>query len=335
MSHVADNHPDIRGVSLPHAPPPPDPVDSPAHAAALSHGDAAIAALADRQHGVIAHRQLVDLGYGARAIENRVATARLHPVHKGIYAVGRRSLAPKGHVMAAALACGPNAVISHRSAAALWELRPTDQIRIDVTVPGGSRQNRSKIRVHRTRKPLCLEDIAQRDNIPATSVARTILDLAPISRPEQLTRVLEQAERMRLFDLRALERIMARNPRRSGIKNLREVLADYRDPPPTRSELEREFSEIIARAGLPQPRVNVYVAGLEVDFFWPAQRLVVELDGRAYHSSPRAFERDRVRDAILQRAGCRVLRITYKRLHTNPQGVLEDIVALLALGAET
>ncbi len=305
MTDETEEHPDIGG---------------------FPQGDAPIAALADRQHGVVASRQLVALGYGRRAIEHRIAAGRLHPIHRAVYAVGRRLLSREGHWMAAVLACGPGALISHRTAAALWDLRPTAQTKIDVTFSGSGRASRDNLRVHSTAR-LHAEDIATVDRIPVTSISRTLLDLAAVLDADRLTRVIEQAVRLRLFDLRALDRAMTRTPRRRGVRLLRAVLADYREPAPTRSELERRFLQLVREGALPTPRVNTQVAGLEVDFFWPEWRLVVELDGRGYHVSPRAFERDRVRDAILQRAGCRVLRVTHKRLG-EPAKVLDDVRAL-------
>lgn len=144
-------------------------------------------------------------------------------------------------------------------------------------------------------------------------------------------RAVEQAERSGRLDLAAVGRMLDRAGGHRGAGRLRRVLADYREPPPTRSELERRFLKLVVNAGLPRPRVNTKVAGLEVDFFWPQWRLVVELDGRAYHSGPRSFERDRVRDARLQRARCRVLRVTHKRMTTSAAEVLADVKALAAL----
>lgn len=294
-------------------------------------GDPAMAELADRQHGVVSRTQLLALGFGRRAIQHRIDRGRLHRIHSGVYAVGRSSLDPAGHRMAALLRAGPDAVISHRTAAALWGLMPTAQTMIDVTIPRRGIRSPRAIRIH------CSEvlDPADRttiDGIPVTSLPRTLLDLAPILRPDQLLRVIEQAVRLGRFDLAAVEADVARAPRR-GVARLRGVLADYREPAPTRSELERSFVALVERARLPKPQVNVQVAGLEVDFCWPEAWLVVELDGRAFHTSPRQFERDRLRDAQLQRAGYRVLRVTFKRLHEDPAGVIDDIRALIALAA--
>jgi very-short-patch-repair endonuclease len=145
--------------------------------------------------------------------------------------------------------------------------------------------------------------------------------------------VIEQAVRMQIFDLRAVDGVLEGRPAARGRNTLIKLLADYREPPWTRSELEREFLDLVAKAGLPPPKVNARVAGLEVDFFWPQFGLVVEIDGRSYHSNPRAFETDRIRDARLLRHGYRVLRITAKRLRHAPRQVIGDILALAKLAA--
>jgi very-short-patch-repair endonuclease len=293
--------------------------------------DRAIAALADRQHGVVARWQLLAMGLGAGAIEHRLRTGRLFMLHKGVYVVGRQSLTPRGYWMGAVLAAGPGAVLSHRSAAALHGIRQSNQVKIDVTIPKGHRSDRPTIRIHSsTFDP---EDIATVDGIPVTSVARTILDLAGVLDTDPLLRVVEEADRREKFDLRAMERVMARRPRARGRVKLREILADYRDAPDTRSKLERDFWALIKTAGLPPPQLNTMVAGFLVDVCWPEWCLVVELDGRHFHARRRAFETDRIRDATLQRHGFRILRITYKRLQEQPDAVLADILALARLAA--
>lgn len=229
--------------------------------------------------------------------------------------------------MAAVLAYGPRALLSHQSAAALWGIGPGSS-RIHVSLATG-RRSRPGLAAHRS-ETLHPEDIANHDSIPVTSVACTILDLSVILDAEdRLTRLIENADRLGLFDLRALERGMDR--RRHCPTGLRAVLADYRDPEDTRSQLERDFLALIKLSDLPPPQVNTLIAGLLVDAQWPDQQLVVELDSRKYHSSPRAFEDDRIRDATLQGHGYRVLRITHKRLSTEPQSVLKDVQTLLRL----
>jgi predicted transcriptional regulator of viral defense system len=289
--------------------------------------DVRIGELADRQHGVLAYRQLVALGLGRRAIQHRLESGHLYRIRHGVYAVGRPTLTPRGHWMAAVLSYGPAAVLSHHSALALYGVRPS-RSKIDVTVPGSSRANRPGIRAHSG--ALDPDDITIVDGIPVTTLARAVLDASAELDTDQLVRAVEESERRQLFDLRAVERLMARRPHVAGSVRLRTVLADYRDPAPTRSELERSFLPLVDRAGLPTPLVNTLVAGLEVDLYWPHSRLVVELDSRSYHSSPRAFERDRARDAHLLREGIRVLRVTYKRLKREPAAVIDDVRALLS-----
>jgi very-short-patch-repair endonuclease len=159
-------------------------------------------------------------------------------------------------------------------------------------------------------------------------VARTILDLASQLNHDRLTRLIEDADRKQLFDLKALDRAIARRPHAPGIRRLNAVLAAYRGPADTRSKLERDFRSLITKAGLPEPQFNVVVAGLTVDVYWPEWKLVVELDGEPYHSSPRAHETDRIRDATLQKIDLRVLRVTGRRLDNEPAAVLVDIVEL-------
>jgi very-short-patch-repair endonuclease len=287
------------------------------------HPEREIAVLAAAQHGVVAMRQLRDLGLGSDAVEYRVKSGRLHRVHHGVYAVGHRKLTREGHWMAAVLAYGPDALLSHRSAAALWGIWQSTS-KIHITVPS-TRRHRHGVRAHRA--DLRPEDRATRDGIPVTSLARTILDLAAELSQDHMTRVIENADRAQLLDLRAVERGMAA-AKRPGRKALRAVLADYRGAQDTRSDLERDFLSLVKRARLPAPSVNSLVADVLVDACWPGWKLVVELDSRGFHTSPRAFERDRVRDATLQRAGFRVLRVTRKRLDREPQAVLEDVLAL-------
>jgi very-short-patch-repair endonuclease len=286
--------------------------------------DRVIAELADRQHGVVATWQLVALGWTYDDVRYRARIGRLHRIHRGVYAVGYRTLTPKGHRMAAVLAYGPEAMLSHRSAAAHWGIGQPSW-KIDVTTPR-RRPSRAKIRAHHS--TLHPEDITIHDGIPTTSVARTILDLASQLNDDRLASLIEDADRKQRFDLRALERAMARRPHAAGIRRLNAVLAVYRGPADTRSKLERDFRALILNAGLPEPQYNVLVAGLTVDVYWPEWKLVVELDGEPYHRPPSAFETDRVRDATLQKIDIRVLRVTGKRMDSEPGAVLADILAL-------
>lgn len=169
------------------------------------------------------------------------------------------------------------------------------------------------------------------DGVPVTSVARTLLDLAEVVHPQVLQRVLEAADRERRLDVHALDELCARSRGRRGLRHLKAALVAF-DPAgaETRSELERRFLALCRSAALPSPAVNTRVAGFEVDMAWPAKRLVVELDGHAFHASRQAFERDRVRDAALQLEGYRVLRITHRRLREHPAAVVATVSELLA-----
>ena len=289
--------------------------------------DRLIAELAGRQHGVVAVWQLLELGLGRGAIQYRVSIGRLHRIHQGVYAVGHRKLSRQAHRMAAVLAYGPDAVLSHRSATAHWGIGSASY-KFDVTTPQ-SKRSRKTIRAHTAR--LHPEERTTHDGIPITSVARTILDLAAQLSKESLTRLVEEADRKERFDLRALDRAMARRPRAPGTVRLRAVLAAYRGTPDTRSKLERDFRALIHRAGLPEPQFNVVVAGLTVDVWWPQWRLVVELDGEPYHDNPSAFETDRIRDATLQKHDIRVLRVTGDRMDNAPGAVVDDVLALRRL----
>jgi hypothetical protein len=256
-----------------------------------------------------------------------VASGWLHAVHKGVYAVGYRKLTTHGRWMAAVLAYGPTAVLSHRSAAALWGIRPVPAGKIDVIVPGTSRKNRPRIRVHRARR-LDPEDVTVRDGIPVTTLERTLVDLAAVAYHETVVKAIEASERLELFDLRAIEETIARAPTRKGVRRLNRALAAYRPPPTTKSGLERRVLRELHKAGLPEPRINALLHGEEPDLYWPEARLVVELDGSPYHRSPRELARDRRKDALLTRHGESVLRFTDERLEHDMEGAIADVVAL-------
>lgn len=288
-----------------------------------------MAAAAERQHDVVSFDQLRKLGLGVGAIKHRARSGRLHRMYRGVYAVGRRKVAREGHWMAAVLACGPQAVLSHLSAAELWGLLRDNRRKIDVTVPGRTRHGSGDIVVHNVRR-LHAHDRCRREEIPVTSVARTLLDIAEVVLPRRLARAIDEADRLGLFDLREVDAVCERSPGRRGVRPLREAIARYRPSPSmTRSELERAFVEICDGAGLPRPAMNLFLAGHEVDASWPDRGLVVEVDSFEFHRTRAAFEADRARDRDLQRAGFRVLRVSDRRLRGDGAGVAEDVGALL------
>lgn len=290
--------------------------------------DRGVAKVAERQHGVIGWRQLRSLGFEPGAIRHRVAAGRLHHVHPEVYAVGHCRLGLHGRWMAAVLAGGDGAVLSHRSAAALWGIGNVPGSPVEVTADGRTRRGSPAILLHQARR-FRAEDRTVKNAIPVTTLARTILDLAEVARRRELERAFEEAERLRLLDMRAIQDVREHSPGRHGLKPLRLLLASYHPPAPTRSELERRFVELCRDAALPPPAINVMVGGFEVDAAWPDHGLVVELDGFAFHRTRAAFERDRARDASLQLSGYRVLRLTDRRLANEPAVVVETLRALL------
>jgi very-short-patch-repair endonuclease len=272
--------------------------------------DLRVAELAERQWGVVSRAQLVALGARRGAIGRRLQNGRLHGVHRGVYAVGHRVVGREGRALAAVLACGPGAVLSHRSAAAHWGLARDDSARTDVTVPT-SRRGDGSIRLHRSRS-LDARTTTTHDGIPITTVARTLLDLAATLTPERLERALAQAERLRLYDHRT---VSAPANGHRGATALARAIA--REPRFTRSAFEARVLRLVRQNGLPEPLTNTVLSApdhprLEVDLFWPAHRLIVETDGFETHGTRAAFEADRARDAALQAAGFRVLRFTWR-----------------------
>lgn len=273
--------------------------------------DAAVVALARRQHGVVTAEQLRCAGLGPRAISGRVQRGWLRRVHRGVYVVG--ALESELTAPTAALAaCGPNAVISHRTAATIWQLvppRPADPVH--VTLLDANRRRRQGVRVHRASGI----EVRRRHGLRLTSPAQTLADLEP----EELERAYNEALVLRLVTHREVRDLAHRSPA------LRDLVEDV--PGMTRSRMERELRALVRSAGLPAPQSNVKVHGYEVDLYWPAHRLVVEFDGWSTHSSRTAFESDRLKDAALQLAGERVIRVTGRQLERRPH----ELVARLAV----
>lgn len=290
--------------------------------------DAVIGALGERQHGVVARRQLLDAGIGRRAVDHRLACGRLRAVHRGVYAVGHRVLSRDGRWTAALLAVGPDAVLSHRSAAALWRIRPST--RLDVTVPRAL-PRRPGVQLHRSAR--FADEVAVVRGMAVTTPTRTLLDLAAAVSRQELEKALNEAEVLRLTDEVPLGALVDRHPTLPGTSALRAILADHaRGTTITRSELEDRFLAFVEAAGLPRPRVNALTLDdqtLEVDCLWRDQSLIAELDGRATHGTRHAFERDRARDRMLQARGWRVVRITWRALHDRPHALSAELARLL------
>jgi very-short-patch-repair endonuclease len=226
------------------------------------------------------------------------------------------------------LACGPAALLSHHSAAWLWGLARWSHTPISVTAPS-RRGPRPPIRLHHARA-LAEEDGELREAIPVTAIPRTLLDLAPALASERLSRLLERAEELNLFDLRPVEALLLRSAGHPGAGRLRRALEMYRPAPFTRSELERRFLDLVLLAGLPRPVTNSVESGYELDVYWPECRFAVELDTYETHGSHSAFERDRLRQEDLKLAGIEMTRVTGRRLDREPRRVIERVAQLLA-----
>lgn len=277
--------------------------------------------MAGRQGGVVARRQLLDAGVSRAALRHRLAVRRLYVIYPEVYAA-TPSVSVVGRYLAAVLACGEGAVLSHRAAADHLGLRSTSSVIIEVTMRHGTKRRIPGIRVHQTRA-LHPDDITLVDAVPCTTWPRTLVDLAGELTPRELERALERTMILRIFDLHDLNAALDRANGRRGIGSLRRLVSALDDQVPlTRRELERRFLKFIQDAGLPRPTVNATVEGHEVDFHWPEHRLIVETDGRETHDTPIAFERDHQRDLELELAGWHVLRLTWRQIVAQPDRVL-------------
>jgi hypothetical protein len=276
--------------------------------------DVVVAEVAGRQWGVLSVGQLLAGGLSRPGVARRVGAGRLHRVHRGVYAVGQpRVLRPEGRRIAAVLACGEGAVLSHTSAAAHWELLGSAAALIDVTAPP-TRVRVPGIRLHRSRS-LDARDTTHHEGIPITTVPRTLLDLAATTRADRLERALAQAQRLQLYDHRAITDLLARANGHRGTGALATATA-REEPKWTASEFEAWFLALVREAGLPEPLVNESLAApdhprLKPDFYWPTHHLIVETDGWETHRTRAAFESDRRKDAALTADGWRVVRFTW------------------------
>jgi very-short-patch-repair endonuclease len=283
--------------------------------------------VARRQHGVVTRGQLLELGFSGRAIDHRLKTGRLHRVRRGVFAVGRPELGVYGHWMAAVLCCGPGAVLSHESAAALWEIRPTRRREIEISVLVGARRRHAGIVVHR-RVALGGSDVTRRHDIPVTRPVCTLIDMATRLPPSQLEAAINEADKRDLTDPEALRAALDRvaTPR-PGIATLRRTL-DRRTFTLTDSELERRFLPLARRAGLPRPETGRRLNGFRVDFYWSELHLVVETDGLRYHRTPAQQARDRLRDQAHAVAGLTPLRFTRAQIRFEPSHVQATLAAV-------
>jgi len=299
--------------------------------------DVAMAALAKRQYGVVARRQLLALGFSRRAVAGRLQRGQLHEVFLGVYVVGARRIGRRGRWVAAVLAAGEGAVLSHRSAARLWRLMPPVAERIDVTCPPGRVVRRKGIVAHES--VVAGDEWVAEDGIPVTSAFRTIFDLAAVVSSRELERAWHEAEVRQLTDRVSLPMLLERYPGRRGTRALRALLGSDTPVGITRNEFEEAFLVLIDAYGLPRPRMNADLSlrgrFIEVDALWEGHRLAVELDSRGVHGTRKRFESDRQRDRILVAEGWKTMRVTWRQLRDEPDAIASDLKLALEQPAPT
>jgi very-short-patch-repair endonuclease len=291
-----------------------------------------LAELAYKQYGVVGRGQLAERGLTEEAIEVRLRTGRLHRLYAGVYAVGHRATSREGQWMAAVLASGPEAALSHWSAAAFWMIRPNSRSIIDVTTP---RKSRSWDGIRRHHKALPTDEVTVEESIPVTTVPRTIFDLAATEPADVIANLVRESEFRQLHDRLSLWDLVERYPGRRGVCKVRMALERLREEPSgrRRSRLEERFAPFLRRHQLPQPRFNDWILlgdkRYQVDCHWPGTGEIVELDGWAGHSTRAAFREDRARDRALKVAGYSVTRLTWNQLEDEPEVIAADLRALI------
>jgi very-short-patch-repair endonuclease len=290
--------------------------------------DVQVACLAAEEWGVLSLAELQLCGLSRDGVAVRVKNGWLHPLYRGVYAVGHANPPLEGHFLAAVKACGSGALLSHYAAGALWGIVRWDGRHPEVTVVGSGTRIHDGLRVHRTLL-LEREDVARHKGIPVTSPIRTLVELAGLLEYRPLRRAVRQAQSLRLVHVRQLLAALRRLGSRRGVTKLRQVVAT--GPAPTRSELEDAVLDLILDGGLAHPEVNtpLQIEGRRVvpDFRWPAQRLVVEADGAAWHDNQLARADDAERQALLEANGDRVLRVTWSQAISSPAQTLARIRA--------
>jgi very-short-patch-repair endonuclease len=283
--------------------------------------------LAARQFGVVSAGQLLRLGWTRKEIQGQVRRGSLHPLYREVYAVGHDRIVDHGRLLAALLSCGDGSFLSHRTAAAVWGLRPVNTRRVELTVPGINAPHRRGLVVHRS-TDVAKDEGRSRNGLRVSSVPRMLIELANSESQAELERLITEAVRRRLINLPALDRALHEHQRRPGMAKLKRALRDYRPRPDRKSDLERAFDRHIKDTDIPPPERNVYIGGWEIDCYWPEFKLVVELDGRNYHSSLADMERDRKKDADLLKLGIGTFRITDLRFELEPDQILADLRTL-------
>jgi hypothetical protein len=297
--------------------------------------DAEVGRLAVAQNGVVTREQLEGLGLNDQAIAKRVARSRLYRVNQRVYSLTPGVMTERGKFMAAVLACGPGAVLSHRSAAYLWGLVQTWEDPIDVTAPNRRGRSPGGVAAHRDRslQPI---DKTSLHGVPCTSVARTLLDFAGVAPEWEVRRAVAEAEVLRILDRPRLRALLRRSRRRRGVARLRLILDTiHPQTKRTRSELERLFLGVCASRAVPEPEVNVWLPApdgrrYQADFLWRDAELIIEADSRRFHDTDSAFVSERKRQQQLELAGWRVSRCTWEEVEQEPRRLALTVQGLIA-----
>jgi very-short-patch-repair endonuclease len=280
-----------------------------------------------RQDGAVGIEQLYALGFSAREVDRLVDGGAFGRRHRGVLLDARAPATERGQLFAALFAFGTGAFLSHRTAAALHGLRAVNVRAIEVTVPSGHTPKHPGLILHRTRTTPHRDEVRTRDGLRHSSLSRLLMELAAREPKTELDRLIAEAARRRMLDLERIEKMLGRHAGRPGTNALRAALAVYQPAPADKSGLERAFAAWRAtRLEIPPPERNVKLAGRwEIDFYWPAHSLAVELDGRPYHLLPADQERDRIKDVWLQRHAISIVRVTEFRFAHDLPGILGDV----------
>ncbi|MBS1887759.1 MAG: DUF559 domain-containing protein [Actinobacteria bacterium] len=305
---------------------------TPAHEGQMQTVDQALAGIASRQHGIVARAQVEGLGIAGNTVDRSARTGRLHRVHRAVYAVGHPAITLRGRWLAAVLASGDGAVLSHRSATALWGVWGSGTGEIHVTVPPKTRPQGS-IRRHYSMLPQ--DEATVHEGIPVTSVARAVLDLAGERGQAAAEAALREAEYLRLYGPASVPVLLERHPNHRGTRHVRTCLERLKEDPGgrLRSPLEELFLPFLDAHRIPRPRLNAWLTvddhRHQVDCLWPEAGLVAELDGWGSHGTRRAFRKDRRRDRRLGAHGFQIVRITEDQVTDEPFDLAADLRSLL------
>jgi very-short-patch-repair endonuclease len=291
--------------------------------------DQAVSRIAAGRRTLVTTDQLTACGMGKNAVAHRVASGWFHPVFHTVYSVGCGELPPLALELAALLACGRGAFISHHSAAFVWGLRKNPPPQVEVSVVGRECRARKGLRVHRI-KAIDKRDLCHHEGLWISSPARTLLEIASTLPRHGLADAVGDGIGGRRVNRAEIEATLARNPGRRGCARLAEVIGDEATTTITRSRAERALWKLIRESGLPRPQVNVRLGRYVPDFLWPKERLIVELDSYTFHGGPNSFDHDHDKDFVYREAGFDVLRPTRGQVIREPMRVLVLVAQTLA-----